>query len=181
MQSQVTSALKPRQLLLSSLPPLLLRLGRRQEKEKALQICERQSGDEIWSVKSDYMKATDGLQKRKHTTLISHHLWRFVIVCLWPFLGCFYSTERRESNCGCGCRCVFIVDFLVNDPLLPGFPFLDLQHLSNRLPQAKIHSKTAQICKRKLITSDAALSSSQYQIHELQCGMPVQNPHWAKF
>lgn len=97
-----------------------------QEKEKPLQIRERQSGDGIGSVKSDYMKATDGLQKKKkmHTTLISHHLWRFLIVCPWRLLGCFYSTERRESNCGC--CCVLIVDFLVHDPLLPGFPLLDL-------------------------------------------------------
>lgn len=35
-----------------------------QEKEKPLQIRERQSGDGIGSVKSDYMKAIDGLQKK---------------------------------------------------------------------------------------------------------------------
>lgn len=38
-----------------------------QEKEKPLQIRERQSGDGIGSVKSDYMKAIDGLQKKNCT------------------------------------------------------------------------------------------------------------------
>lgn len=100
MQSQVTSRLKPkRQLLLSSLPSASAASGRQTRTRKRKSPADTREAKWRRDLKREVRLHKGNWRiTKKEATLISHHLWRFVIVCPWPLSGCFYSAEREGNQ-----------------------------------------------------------------------------------